>query len=151
MPYYHKNCENCRNDFHANVATTRPPPRFCSKSCATSVKNKGNHYNYGRMKPGLEATESPTVRDIAWAAGWFDGEGSIAKRRANSQQCHMGQKDRWVLDRFKALFGGSIVERQMNGQPFFEWHISGARCRGFLMTLYTFFSPRRQERIGKVL
>ena len=88
---------------------------------------------------------------IAWAAGLFEGEGSCTRARHGSQNVHLGQKDRWVCDRMKALFGGSIGERQMNGSPFYEWHISGARARGFLMTMFTFLSPRRQEQVTACL
>ena len=147
MTLYTVNCKNCSVEFSAYRYKCRGKPIYCSKKCAElRYRNR-----LGYMKPGLEATGTPTNMDIAWAAGWFDGEGSMRKQRKNSQQCHMGQKDRWVLDKFKAFFGGSIHERQMNGQPFYDWHISGARCRGFLMTIYTFLSPRRQERIRAVL
>ena len=125
--------------------------RFCSKSCATSFRMTGTRFNYGKMKPGLEATEHPTLRDIAWAAGIFEGEGYMTRARITSQHCGVGQKDRWVCDRMKALFGGSIGERQMNGSPFYEWHISGARARGFLMTMFSFLSPRRQEQVTACL
>lgn len=99
------------------------------------------------MKPGLEATEHPTLMQITWAAGLYEGEGSCRRVSRNSSQVHLGQKDRWVCDRMKALFGGSITERPMNGQPFYEWHIHGARARGFLMTMFSFLSPRRQEQV----
>ncbi len=125
--------------------------RFCSKSCATSFSKTGKRFNYGTMKPGLEATISPTNMDLAWAAGIFEGEGYMSRMRKTSQQCGVGQKDRWVVDRFKAFFGGSICERQMNGEPFYQWHISGARARGFLMTMFTFLSPRRQGQVQACL
>ena len=125
--------------------------RFCSKACSASVRFKGTHYNYGSVKPGLEATISPTNMDLAWAAGIFEGEGYMNKRGNTSQQCGVGQKDRWVVDKFKAMFGGSIGEREINGAPFYEWHISGARARGFLMTMFTFLSPRRQEQVTACL
>ena len=87
--------------------------------------------------------------DIAWAAGIYEGEGSlaVAPHSPNSVQINVGQKQRWLLDRLRDLFGGSVLERQMNDQPFFEWKVSGARARGFLMTIYTFMSPRRQDQI----
>lgn len=107
------------------------------------------------MKPGLEATEHPTMRDIAWAAGVFEGEGSITYERG-SVRCQVAQKDPWLLLRFKALFGGTIVKHinvvTPKGLPSYrsDWKISGARARGFLMTMYLFLSPRRQAKIREV-
>ncbi len=88
---------------------------------------------------------------ISWAAGLFEGEGSCIRVGAGSQQVNLGQKDPWVCDRMKALFGGSIQLRTMNDQPFYEWHIHGARARGFLMTMFTFLSPRRQDQVTACL
>ena len=103
------------------------------------------------MKQGLEATISPTNMDLAWAAGIFEGEGYMGRQRQTSQQCGVGQKDRWVVDKFQAMFGGSIGVREMNGEPFYQWHIHGARARGFLMTMFTFLSPRRQGQVTACL
>ena len=103
------------------------------------------------MKPGLEATESPTNMQIAWAAGLFEGEGSCCRAGKSSTQVQLGQKDYWVVDRLRVLFGGSICERKMNNQPFYEWHIHGARARGFLMTMFSFLSPRRQGQVTACL
>ena len=103
--------------------------------------------------PALRPTLHPTNMDIAWAAGIYEGEGSlaVAPHSPNSVQINVGQKQRWLLDRLRDLFGGSVLERQMNDQPFYEWKVSGARARGFLMTIYIFMSPRRQDQIQTAL
>jgi hypothetical protein len=145
----------CGDDFLIRGNTADINRRFCSKSCATSGAHKAERErgvlrvngNYGKMKPGLEATESPTLMQIAWAAGLFEGEGSCCRVARHSAQVHLGQKDRWVIDRMRALFGGNISERQINGRPFYEWQVSGTRARGFLMTMFSFLSPRRQEQV----
>ena len=108
---------------------------------------------FGRMKPGLEATVSPTTHDITWAAGLFEGEGSVASR-GQCAVAQMSQKDVWVLQRFKELFGGSISAYTCNGDrqtAMNKWMISGARARGFLMTIYGRLSPRRKEQVRGVL
>ena len=144
-------CKKCDSSFMIRGNKADINQRFCSKACSASVRFKGTHYNYGKMKPGLEATEHPTLMQIAWAAGIYEGEGSCCRMSKTSQQVHLGQKDRWVVDRFRALFGGSIHEREMNGDPFYDWHIHGARARGFLMTMFTFLSPRRQDQVTACL
>jgi hypothetical protein len=79
--------------------------------------------------------------DFIWAAGFYEGEGTLA---SYSLQTSITQKNRWPLERMKALFGGSI------SPPYrgcCRWQISGARARGFLMSIYELLSPRRQEQI----
>lgn len=73
----------------------------------------------------------PTPEDYAWAAGYFDGEGSSSNFRGpwNADdtariyvRCSVGQKDRRTLDRFFSIVGvGQFVETTMNAQPFFTW------------------------------
>lgn len=109
--------------------------------------------HYGYCTPGYEATEHPSNMDIAWAAGIFEGEGTASRNNTNSNFAIVVQKDRWLIDRFRALFGGSvrIVTRKPNasfkGGEYYEWNASGARARGFLMTVYKFLSPRRKEQV----
>lgn len=109
----------------------------------------------GWSKPGLEATAHPTTLDIAWAAGIFEGEGWSSSTAGGRPTTHaaVGQKERWFLDRLRALFGGSVylsarIGRNANTH---QWHIHGPRARGFLMTIYKFLSPRRQAQLRKVL
>lgn len=100
----------------------------------------------------LAATEHPTVKDIIWAAGVFEGEGNSTDWKAGVS---IGQKDRWILDKFRALFGGAVGERHKlykgEDYKYYCWHASGARARGFLMTVYQFLSPRRQEQVRSYL
>jgi hypothetical protein len=101
------------------------------------------------MKPGLEAQAHPTIRDIAWAAGLYEGEGSCVARTCSAS---IAQKDRWVLERMKLLFGGTIHEhRTPKYESFFSWRVNGTRARGFVMTIYVLLSPRRQEQVRALL
>ena len=86
-------CKKCDSSFMIRGNKADINQRFCSKSCATASRLTGNHFNYGRMKPGLEATESPTLMQISWAAGLFEGEGSCIRVGVDSQQVNLGQKD----------------------------------------------------------
>jgi hypothetical protein len=100
--------------------------------------------NLGYCKPGLEASEHPTVQDICWAAGIYEGEGSCFSWEG-SLHINISQKDKWLCKRLKILFGGSIGK----DHGLDKWHISGARARGFAMTIYKFLSPRRKEQIRR--
>ena len=48
----------------------------------------------------------------AWAAGFFDGEGHIARINTNSFQVVVEQRVNEPLLRLTNLFGGTIYERQ---------------------------------------
>ena len=65
--------------------------------------------------------------ELAWAAGFFDGEGYIGVVRGTGMGCslalriYISQKDREVLDRFKKAvgrFGISIYEPSGNNNCF---------------------------------
>lgn len=103
-------------------------------------------------RPSLNRTEVPTARDIAWAAGVYEGEGYC---HAKLNRVEIKQKDRWLLERLRALFGGTIYQiynttiwkGEKKRYPIFMWCINSERARGFLMTIFLFLSPRRKEQI----
>lgn len=88
-------------------------------------------------------TIRPTTQDIMWAAGFFEGEGSCSGSAGNAQ---IAQKGRWPLDFMRDRFGGVVSIRT---RGYYKWFMSGPRSRGFLMTIYPFLSPRRQEQIRR--
>lgn len=123
--------------------------RFCSTICGAKSLGGAPH---GYMEPGLEPTEHPNNTQIAWAAGIFEGEGSSNRsgsrsRRSRTERLMVSQKDLWLLERCRALFGGSIKRHGKIS----AWNLSGTRARGFLMTIYSFLSPRRKEQVRRTL
>lgn len=96
-----------------------------------------------------ERTVVPTTLDIAWAAALYEGEGSFRfGKTAARGQVYIVQKDTWVLERCKALFGGKVSRRTLHGKDVCSvWQINGPRANGFLMTIWKFLSPRRKEQI----
>lgn len=92
-----------------------------------------------------------SAQQIAWAAGLYEGEGSCSPNSHNHARigARVVQKDTWVLERLKGLFGGSIGEHRttLHDRNFMGavWHVSGPRARGFLMTVYPFLSPWRRS------
>jgi hypothetical protein len=102
------------------------------------------------------------MRDIAWAAGVYEGEGSCQKAggkgRYTTEVVRIGQKDSWLCERLRALFGGSVrlvkAHTSRSGikrRDFYTWLLTGARARGFLLTVFTFLSTRRRAQIAAVL
>jgi len=132
--------------------------RFASCGCMKSWRS-ANRNHRGWTKPGLEATAKPTVNDIYWVAGIYEGEGSVTgyrHKRMNGEEIYLPtvtvhQVDRWLIDRMRALFGGTIALRsndrikRPNARDIFSWTATGSRARGFMMTIYSLLSPRRQE------
>jgi hypothetical protein len=88
--------------------------------------------------------------ELAWAAGIYEGEGTARITGGNGGGCsvHVAQKDPWILHRFEEIFGGRVrpvkAVYKMRDYPLYAWIVSGARARGFLMTIYSFLSPRRK-------
>jgi len=101
----------------------------------------------GKLHIRTAPTERPTNRDIVWAAGFYEGEGYVTSRL----QARISQVNPWPLERMRALFGGSVYTythpSRPNEQPCTVWALSGSRARGFLMTIYSLLSPRRQAQI----
>lgn len=104
------------------------------------------------FSPRLAPTIKPTLLDIAWAAGIYEGEGSCQGRphkgSTHGDHVTVSQKDKWLLEKLKQLFGGSI--KKHTGDCYL-WFLCGPRCRGFLMTIYPFLSPRRKLQAMKVI
>ena len=109
------------------------------------------------------ATTKPTVRDLAWAAGFLEGEGCFQAHRnrlMRGQQTidarvNAVQKQREPLDRLQALFGGKIRAMPMRTSfgtgSIWRWEVSGSRARGVAMTVFGMMSTRRKDQILRAL
>jgi len=100
-----------------------------------------------------KARRSPSARDLEWAAGFLEGEGSF-QHVHRSEVVSAGQVAKEPLTKLQDIFGGTLswIERQQphhNDQ--WRWKVSGARARGIMMTLYALLSSRRQEQIREAL
>lgn len=140
-----------------------------SCGCKHGETIKGNTNHRGSVDSEQAATEHPRLLDIAWAAGVWEGEGSVTGNwfvRADGKRIRMiqvtvTQKDPWLLERFRALFGGRIRADHQKGEGvingrvlpregvIYHWCATGSRARGFFMTIWPFLSPRRHEQILK--
>ena len=98
------------------------------------------------------------MRDLGWAAGFIEGEGSIDKA-SGSSRVQVEQVNREPIDRLLSLFGGAaklyqkrksaIHKTQPN--PTWTWYVSGARARGVMLTLHAMMSAKRQAQIRQAL
>ena len=95
-----------------------------------------------------------TLADLHWAAGYYEGEGSMSANRG-SGYVSISQNQSWPNEKMQRLFGGNIRFRQVDSKrnPHISsfWFITGPRARGFIMTIYSLLSPNRQMQIRKCL
>jgi hypothetical protein len=117
---------------------------------ATAPKFFGLWHQRARyIDPKQAPSEHPTTRDIAWAAGIIEGEASIV----DANELRVVQKDRWLCDRLRALFGGYVTEAAHKARwnipagKYWVWNISGARVRGLSLSIYSFLPPRRKAQL----
>lgn len=107
---------------------------------------------FGHRLRAAQAVSQPRVRDIAWAAGFYEGEGTCSYA-TNSEHVVVNQVEREPLERLLALFGGSIyvIPVYKNSKASWRWAAHGPRARGFLLTLYSLLSAKRQAQVRAVL
>lgn len=97
--------------------------------------------------------------DIAWAAGFLEGEGSFLAQTPSNPRVSCPQKEREPLERLELLFGGNIRFRQAayahNGsisqRPIFVWTILGQPAISLMMTIYPLMSSKRQGSMALVI
>lgn len=97
---------------------------------------------------------SPSLCDIAWAAGFIEGEGCFSSASVSSPRIRVSQCNIEPLMRIQALFGGSIRpnkphDPRHNSQ--YCWSLSGPRGRGLMYTIFTYMSPKRRLQIKEAL
>src|SRR5881409_2724264 len=109
-----------------------------------------------------KATVNPTIRDVAWAAGFLDGEGhfgttTVNRNGCNTQQITARQNEREPLDQMARLFGGRVayVSQRSNklarAPGIWSWGVYGGRARGLMLTLYPLLTARRKLQVETAL
>lgn len=97
--------------------------------------------------------------EIAWAAGLFEGEGSIYPYRDSKSGTHyprldLASTDEDVVRRFARIVdGGSVYGpiQRPNRKPFWRWQATGTRARLALDLFAPHLGERRSARRTEVL
>jgi hypothetical protein len=97
--------------------------------------------------------------ELAWSAGFFDGEGStVVWRSTHSTQTMLSitQIDRRVLDRFAEAVGEGGVngpyERKAAGQqPLYQYKAAGARAHRAMELLWPYLGQVKREQYERVV
>jgi hypothetical protein len=82
--------------------------------------------------------------ELAWAAGFFDGEGHASGRKPRGLRLSVSQRDWQVLERFdKAVLGlGRRGKTVGGGHPMFVWRTTNfADGQAVIAMLWRFLSP----------
>jgi hypothetical protein len=141
-----------------------------TKSCGCGVGGRKNISAEGAARQSLalqrgvrtcstrvNALAAPTVRpglrDIAWAAGLYEGEGSCSRSGSGRRSwagmtVRVSQKDVECLLRLRDLFGGRVGREHAGAH---NWSLCGARARGFILTIYAFLTMRRKAQVRRAI
>lgn len=101
--------------------------------------------NWKKDPESLLPTAEPTLLDVVFFAGFFEGEGSACGGARGSIIVQVPQKDPEMLIRARSLWGGSLTH--MTSRPISIWVMSGDRARKFLQDVYPYLSNRRKAQI----
>ena len=85
--------------------------------------------------------------ELAWAAGFFDGEGCTTTVNG-SASIVVVQKDRRPLDRFARALGGNVggpYGPYGKGCAMYRWQATGKRAKEVMDLLWPFLSDPKKE------
>lgn len=106
-----------------------------------------NGSRIGRERRSMtKAVTEPSAADIAWAAGFIEGEGSI--HCSGCEQLRATQVELGPLEKLQRLFGGSIRHHSRRTSV---WSVYGWRARGVMLAIFIFMSFRRRQQIQDAL
>jgi LAGLIDADG-like domain len=97
------------------------------------------------------------AEERAWAAGLFEGEGSIALRRNRTVLLSLGMTDRDVVERFRAVLGTGQISSQppgRNRRTKTLWRVDVgdvAEVMRIIDLFYPYLGARRRARADEVL
>ena len=122
------------------------------------IRHRSKYFGVVR-KPELLPTGRPSELDLAWAAGFLEGEGSF-RNAGHSLQVKANQAStREPLERLQTIFGGSICpyscQKQRDaGRPWndgWNWIVCGGSALQTMQSLRPLLSQRRQGQIDAAI
>jgi LAGLIDADG endonuclease len=91
------------------------------------------------------------TEELAWAAGFFDGEGCSTMRRKPSGYCSprlsLKQKDRTLLEKFQRIIGGAgAIYFDKSSTGVWAWICGAASAEDVMWLLWPWLSkPKREQ------
>jgi len=104
-----------------------------------------------------DGIEYPSESEIAWAAGLFEGEGSVILTKWGRIKLQMKLTDQDVLEHFRHIMGGVIngpYQYNVPGKPprkrFWLWSVTGPKANDACILLEPWLGKRRRERMEQL-
>lgn len=99
-------------------------------------------------------TNQTTIAEIAWVAGWLEGEGSFTSP-LRSPRISATNTDLDVLERVCRLLGAAWypckTDRRHQTKPLWLFHLCGKNAIAWMLTIYPFMGRRRRSQIRSVI
>ncbi len=107
----------------------------------------------GRKQKDYPASISPSIRDIVFAAAYYEGEGYFGLTPNGNELVSIGQNDREKLDWLQLRFGGKVYGPYEGsiGNNTYHWKLARNRALGFMLTIFTFLSSSRKQQFRLAL
>lgn len=131
----------------------------CACGCGTRIWGKYLHGHRPLSDVARQGTTLPTIEpkevDIAWAAGFIEGEGHIrlnVSGRSKTQMVNARQVNREPLERLLCLFGGTIYSHDKKRlHPTSSWQVTGPLARRCLELIALQLSTNRRSQAEDAL
>lgn len=103
------------------------------------------------MYSAIDAIATPTEVDVAWTAGFLEGEGSFCKNKyVNTCHVQASQVNIEPLEKLLKFFGGSI-KYYNRGNGIFVWRACGKRARNCMKLVYPLLSDKRKGQVDNAI
>jgi hypothetical protein len=151
-----KQCAACckqkpLEQFGTNPRSNDKKNSYC-KTCASEKERlRKQAIKAGTWVPHAKTprpAKPATKREIAWAAGFLEGEGSF--RLDTTPTVRADQINREPLEKLARCFGGRIYQRKSlttAGNTVYCWSIHGDMARSLMNGVFLYMSKKKQERI----
>ena len=96
------------------------------------------------------------TKDIAWLAGFLEGEGTFGRYR-NCLTIRAESTDKDVIHRVAKLLDVPVYastytsDKNIKWKPTWRFSIHGNRAAGWMMTLYPLLGERRKDKIREII
>jgi len=88
-------------------------------------------------------------KELAYLAGFFDGEGSVIIDKNHGMACVVASTTKWILELLRFNFGGSINTdkkiRYEHGHICYHWKINSTNAESFLQAILPYLKLKRPE------
>lgn len=96
------------------------------------------------------------VRGVEWAAGLFEGEGTITFTARGRVALALASTDKDIVDEFQRIVGGKVygpyIPRTDNSKPYYQWHDTGEdNINEVLDMISPYLLTRRTSRVEECI